>query len=102
MRNEWDNKNAALKKAPLKCGRARFCRLMENALGNTLSNEHVKGFVAIQVTNMKTFQSRVLGIAYRKSARDRGLMINFCPFCGKSILWETAKLRMHEHPVENA
>lgn len=30
---------------------------------------------------------KTLGIMYKTSAKDRGLMFNHCPFCGEKIDW---------------
>jgi len=92
MKSEWKTVTSRMKEAPLKCDGERrvFCKTMENALGSSMANEHRKGFVPIVVTNMTTGKDRLIGVAYRKSASDTGLMMNHCPFCGVEILWEGA------------
>jgi hypothetical protein len=40
-----------------------------------------KGFKAIHTTNFKTGKKRFFGVAYKRNAKDRGLMLNVCPFC---------------------
>jgi hypothetical protein len=57
-----------------------LCQSLSERLGNS------KGFVNIRVINVKTGIERELGIAYKINAKDRGLLINFCPFCGGDIV----------------
>ena len=45
-----------------------------------------RGFVVIRVMNTKTGVERELGIAYKNDRKDRGLLLNFCPFCGGNIV----------------
>jgi len=35
--------------------------------------------------NMTTGDTRKVGVAYKTSAKDPGLMLNVCPFCGAEI-----------------
>lgn len=35
--------------------------------------------------NMMTGDTRKVGVAYKTSAKDGGLMLNNCPFCGEKI-----------------
>lgn len=30
---------------------------------------------------------RVIGVNYKESAKDRGVMFNYCPYCGEKIDW---------------
>jgi hypothetical protein len=56
-----------------------LCPSLSSRLGES------KGLVFIKVINLKTGIERELGIAYKTDAKDRGLLINFCPFCGGNI-----------------
>lgn len=40
-----------------------------------------KGFRSYWTTNLKTSEERFLGVAYATDRKDRGLMLNVCPFC---------------------
>lgn len=62
-----------------------WCPAMNRALGDTLANHYGRGLTAIVLTNLATGTSRVAGIAYRKSGKDNGLMLNYCPWCGEPI-----------------
>jgi hypothetical protein len=35
----------------------------------------------------KQAQEKLKGIMYKSDAKDHGLMMNFCPFCGSRIDW---------------
>ena len=41
-----------------------------------------KGFKSVHTVNLNTNVQRFFGVAYKRSAKDRGLMLNVCPFCG--------------------
>lgn len=51
-----------------------------------MENSNKKGMTPLRLTNTKTWESRTVGVAYRMSAKDRGLLFNFCPYCGSYIL----------------
>jgi hypothetical protein len=68
-----------------KCVLPRFCVFMEKALDDTLANERRRGLTVVEVTKISTMKTRVLCVAYKKGARDPGIALNFCPFCGGDI-----------------
>jgi hypothetical protein len=78
---------AATKSRVAKCSRARWCSCLDERLADE-NNAHAKGFGVVVVTSIETGKSRVLGVRYRKTTRDPGLMLNHCPFCGVRIDWE--------------
>jgi hypothetical protein len=50
------------------------------------------GFFALMIIKRsdlekKQVQEKLKGIMYKSKAKDRGLMMNFCPFCGSKIDW---------------
>jgi len=55
-----------------------------SALGNRLSEN--TGFSLIRTINTKTGIEKDMGIAYKINKKDRGIFLNFCPFCGSSEL----------------
>jgi len=69
-----------------KCKIGEYCEMLKSKLENT--NETIKGIVPITVVNLKTFEDRHVGLCYRKSTTDKGLILNFCPFCGEKIYEE--------------
>jgi hypothetical protein len=42
------------------------------------------GINPVVVTNLAG-KSRMVAVAFKRTARDRGLCLNFCPFCGVKI-----------------
>ncbi len=42
--------------------------------------DHGKGFVAIRTAGKAGI--RLLGVAYKADTKDKGLLLNWCPFCG--------------------
>jgi hypothetical protein len=50
------------------------------------------GFFALMIISRsdlgkKQVQEKLKGIMYKSEAKDHGLMMNFCPFCGAKIDW---------------
>jgi hypothetical protein len=45
------------------------------------------GFFAVMVMNSKELTQTLAGAMYKTSAKDRGVMMNFCPYCGTKIDW---------------
>jgi hypothetical protein len=50
-----------------------------------LADGRYKGLQHFLLFNIKTGKSRYAGIVYRKKANDKGIMLNFCPWCGAEI-----------------
>lgn len=72
------------------CTRESWCSALAERI--RYSGERIiRGFYAIQTVDLTsdgpTLEPKTIGIAYRESAKDRGLMLNFCPFCGTPIDW---------------
>ena len=67
---------------PLKCSKESFCYAMDSVAEN---NIRAKGLIRFEVISRKTGQYRVLGVLYKTGARDKGLMLNVCPWCGCNI-----------------
>lgn len=63
---------------PQVCNETAMC----SSLLNRLEDGRRKGFEALHTTNLETDEERFLGVVYRTSVKDRGLMLNWCPFCG--------------------
>jgi len=64
-----------------KCDSSGLCehlsvRISGNGFGNA------KGFHCLNTVNLKTNAHRFLGVSYKMGGKDKGLMLNFCPFCG--------------------
>jgi len=53
------------------------------------ADENRRGFNGVSTINIKTGIFRYIGVRYCKTSKrmDRGIMLNFCPFCGEKISW---------------
>jgi len=65
-------------------GKLLICASLEDKV--QLANEHKKGLVCVVIFNMKTGNDKFIGVAYKEDANDNGVMLNYCPWCGKNIL----------------
>lgn len=59
-----------------RCNESECCKPLAERLGDG------KGFNALFTFNDDEKKQRFLGVAYKRSAKDRGLLLNWCPFCG--------------------
>lgn len=66
-------------------GLVRYCEMMDERI-NPEANAKMKGLTQINVTNRITGQITVMGVCFFKNSKDRGLMLNNCPWCGKNVL----------------
>jgi hypothetical protein len=65
-----------------KCdGRQQFCDMLNERLGDG----HSKGLNYNHVVNFRTGADLDPIVSYRTSANDKGLLLNFCPWCGRSL-----------------
>ncbi len=48
-------------------------------------NAHKKGLHFVELTHIPTMKTWIMGLVYRKSAKDNGLTLNFCPLCGEPL-----------------
>ncbi len=88
-----------MRKSPKKstrvyCTARKFCPFLEARL-NLDVNARAKGLTVIELTNMKAWARRVVGVAYKKSASDAGLMLSYCPWCGCNLItpkWPSRKV----------
>jgi hypothetical protein len=54
-----------------------------------------RGFVVVRHITIKQMSEQqiglddsvISGVGYKETAKDRGVMLNFCPFCGERIDW---------------
>lgn len=44
-----------------------------------------RGFLVLNIMNFIHGTSQVFGVVYKASAKDRGVILNFCPFCGAQM-----------------
>lgn len=60
-----------------KCNANGCCNHLAERLG-----DGGKGFHAFHTVKRDSNEARFLGVAYKTSAKDKGLLLNWCPFCG--------------------
>lgn len=72
---------------PGACRPEGFCTAMASAM-NDVANARAKGLSTVVVMNINTGEERLIGVAYKAKASDRGIMLNHCPWCGAAILWD--------------
>ena len=73
------NKKFSMKRVA-KCSEKQWCSTMSERISD---KRH--GFENVNLLNLKTGIMRNIGLRYRLSGKDRGLMLNFCPWCGADI-----------------
>ena len=77
-----------IKECSVKDGELTLCTSLDSKLPE-LANAHNKGFTQVTIFNMRAGTHKNIGVAYKEDMHDRGTMLNYCPWCGKSIKnWE--------------
>lgn len=66
----------------LQCSEKSLCSAMSSVVEN---NIRTKGLIRFEVISRKTGKYRLLGVLYKTGSRDRGLMLNTCPWCGCNL-----------------
>jgi len=59
------------------CNKDGCCTHLAERLG-----DGGKGFKALHTVKRDSNVARFLGVVYKTSAKDNGLLLNWCPFCG--------------------
>ncbi len=67
------------------CSKDSFCSGIKRYLEP--SGTRGKGFHILTTMNMTTGDFKTLGISYKANVKDRGVMLNNCPWCGASLEW---------------
>lgn len=76
-----------------KCTKKRWCDLMERQVQPS-SSAKVKGlsvFCTDKIDSKGVIHTRLWGVVSRNSKKDRGLLLNVCPWCRAPILWADNK-----------
>jgi hypothetical protein len=61
-----------------------YCRTLNDRMA-PLANATHKGFSQLLVTNENTDERTVIGVYYKLDFKDKGLMLNVCPWCGGNL-----------------
>lgn len=67
-----------------KCSPKGWCAVMNHQLE---SEAHALRGLSVR---LKHRTETCVGVIYRKAPKSRGIMLNYCPWCGTNILWEIA------------
>lgn len=67
---------------PEPCGPDNICPALESRIEGA-NFETSKGFCTVHVINFNTGNTQFFGVAYKERKSDKGVMINYCPFCGQ-------------------
>lgn len=67
-----------------KCGERELCDYLSGCIDG---GHKKKGFGLLECLEPESLKERtgrtyIYGVAYRTNSRDKGLVINYCPFCG--------------------
>jgi hypothetical protein len=65
------------------CGNGEFCATLSRQIKNPGEN----GYGLFAVTGGRRITGPLIGVRYKKNAKSDGVMLNYCPFCGKRIDW---------------
>lgn len=60
-----------------------FCTAMDRSINEDEST--AKGLSTLQLYNMNTMKPSGVLVVYKTSARDRGVALNMCPWCGELV-----------------
>lgn len=71
-----------------KCSRLQWCAGMSMALQDVPENFEGKGLSVSRGWLGTEEHPRRLGVSYRAKARDTGIVLNFCPWCGVRIRFD--------------
>jgi hypothetical protein len=78
------------KAAPWKCRQGKWCSSMADRLDEV--NSTTKGISELVLMNLRTGKDeKPIGIVFKKRAADRGLMLNYCPWCGERVFFGETK-----------
>lgn len=63
-----------------KCSETNMCDFLSERITGLASGG--KGFNALYSLETESKKQYFVGVVYRLNKKDKGLMLNFCPFCG--------------------
>lgn len=66
--------------APVRCNEKAGTTC--TALSERIGDQYAKGITSLTVFNLGTFQVSWHPIVYKKTPQDKGLLLNYCPWCG--------------------
>lgn len=79
-----------------RCSSAAWCNTLATRLDR--KNNRGKGLAPFVVMNLDTGKERVVGVTYKTSASDSGVLLNFCPWCGQRVTWARERSKTRAAP----
>lgn len=73
-----------VKLLPLKCTDKKWCGAMVQSLDGGLN--HGKGLSTVSSIVLATGKHGHTYVAYKRSLKDRGLLLRYCPWCAGELL----------------
>lgn len=72
-----------------KCANGTHCDAMSDALAESVKVTGKRGLNGVDTINIKAGTMKYIGVRYCATSKqsDKGVMLNFCPFCGANIQW---------------
>ncbi|MDR2095174.1 MAG: hypothetical protein LBP76_06610 [Treponema sp.] len=69
-----------------KCGNGVFCNTLDKRIKYPGSGGYgLFSFLVLRYD--EGMMERCIGVIYKETAKDRGIALNYCPFCGEKIDW---------------
>lgn len=66
------------------CRPGKRCSVLEGFIEGA-NYETTKGFCEVRTIDGLNQKIKVFGIAYKARKKDKGLILNFCPWCGEKL-----------------
>ena len=80
-----------------KCNSRGWCStLEERAKPSGMPQAGIQFVRTDKILANGTIETRVYGVAHRHTAKDKGLFLNFCPWCGGSLRFLIKKPRLYQ------
>lgn len=65
------------------CSKDGWCPAMSARLNDSSG----AGMSVLNLMNFKTGEESIGGVLFKRDRRDRGIMLNVCPWCAAPIMW---------------
>ena len=82
---------------PRRTGSSLFCESLSDRLNE--SNARGKGLSTYETFDMERDVYTMQGVVYKTSQKDKGLMLNHCPWCGESLKWWSVEPKVERAAV---
>lgn len=80
-----------------RCSKQGWCPAMRARLSDGVG----AGLSVLNLLNFKTGEERVGGIVFKRDRRDKGIVLNVCPWCESRIFWIGTRRRRAGTPNQH-